>query len=104
MVEVFVSHAGRDRAGQSGGLAVGLCQVIGGVDYWDWKAGENFATRPPLPPGIDHLGTARSFDRADARVVVVDQPVCDELTGGWFVWIEPSRECHDRHAPRSLTP
>jgi hypothetical protein len=37
-----------------GGLAVGLCQVIGGVDYWDWKTGENFAARLPLPLEIDH--------------------------------------------------
>ncbi len=46
MVDVFVSHAGRDRpwaewvAWQSdrAGLSVEL-------DYWDWKAGENFVTR-----------------------------------------------------------
>lgn len=46
MVDVFVSHAGRDRPWaewvawqlERNGLSVEL-------DYWDWKAGENFVVR-----------------------------------------------------------
>src|SRR5436309_4721111 len=46
VVDVFVSHAGRDRPWaewvawqlEAAGLSVEL-------DYWDWKAGENFVAR-----------------------------------------------------------
>ena len=46
MVDVFVSHAGRDRPwAEWVAWQLDLAGLSVELDYWDWKAGENFVTR-----------------------------------------------------------
>jgi hypothetical protein len=59
VVDVFVSHAGRDRAGAEWVARQWDCASLSVELMTGTGSRRDFAARPPLPLGIDHLAPKR---------------------------------------------